>query len=114
MRIGQLRHIVRIEAPDNVSDGAGGEVTDWAVLATVAAEVLPMGGGKTEEGDVVTIGQQRYKVRLRYRDDVTVDCRMVWQRPDALPDLPVRIDSAVDMDGRRRALLVMTTAGVPT
>lgn len=114
MRIGNLRQRLRIERPANVSDGAGGEVTVWQVLATVYAEVLPTGGGKFEEGDVVTVGQQRYKVRMRYRDDVTVDCRAVWLRTDDLPDLPLRFDSVADYDGRRRVLQAMMTAGVPT
>lgn len=114
MQIGRLRHRLRIDRPANVSDGAGGEVTVWQTLATVHAEILPTGGGKFEEGDIVTVGQQRYKVRLRYRDDVTVDCRCVWLRPDALPDVPLRIDSIADMDGRSRVLQAFMTAGVPT
>lgn len=114
MRIGQLRNRLRIERPANTSDGAGGEVTVWQTVATVFAEILPTGGGKFEEGDIVTVGQQRYKVKLRYRDDVTVDCRAVWVRPDDLPDLPLRIDSVADMDGRRRGLMAFMTAGVPT
>lgn len=112
MRIGKLRHRLRIERPSNVSDGAGGEVTIWSRLATVWAEILATGGGKDLEGTVVAIGQQRYRIHVRYRSDITTDCRLVWERDSGDTDL--RLDSLADIDGRRRILLIMATDGVPT
>jgi SPP1 family predicted phage head-tail adaptor len=112
MRIGKMRHLVRIEAPNNISDGAGGEVTAWASLATVWAELLPQGGTKIDEADLISIGQQRYKLHMRYRRDVTPDCRLMWI--DNTQQTPLRIDSVADIDGRRTHLVIQATAGVPT
>lgn len=112
MRIGKLRHRVRIEQPANISDGAGGEITVWTPLASVWAEVLPMGGAKIDEGNVISVGQQRYKLHMRYRSDVTPACRLVWL--DGARSVDLRIDSVADLDGRRRALLLHVTDGVPT
>jgi SPP1 family predicted phage head-tail adaptor len=112
MRIGKLRHRVRIEQPANTSDGAGGEVTAWAAIATVWAEILPLGGAKIDEGNVISVGQQRYKLHTRYRADVTPACRIIWL--DGARAVDLRIDSVADLDGRRRFLLVTATDGVPT
>jgi SPP1 family predicted phage head-tail adaptor len=112
MRIGKMRHLVRIEAPNNISDGAGGEVTAWASLATVWAELLPQGGTKIDEADLISIGQQRYKLHMRYRRDVTPDCRLMWIDGDR--QTPLRIDAVADIDGRRTHLVLQVTAGVPT
>jgi head-tail adaptor len=109
---GRLGDQVRIEAPDMVDDGAGGEATRWRLVATVPASILPTGGGKDLEGTVISIGQQRYKIWMRYRRDVTIDCRLVWERSDG-PAVPMRLDSIADEDGRRRYLLAFVTAGVP-
>jgi head-tail adaptor len=99
MRIGKMRHLVRIEAPNNISDGAGGEVTAWAST-------------KIDEADLISIGQQRYKLHMRYRRDVTPDCRLMWI--DSTQQTPLRIDSVADIDGRRTHLVIQATAGVPT
>jgi SPP1 family predicted phage head-tail adaptor len=112
MRIGKLRHQVRFEQPANTSDGAGGEVTAWSAIATVWAEILPLGGAKIEEGNSITVGQQRYKLHTRYRTDVTPACRVIWL--DGARVIDLRIDSVADMDGRRRFLLLNATDGVPT
>lgn len=112
MNIGKLRLKVRIDSPNNVSDGVGGEVTIWTPLATVWAEMLPLAGNKIEEAGLITIGQQAYKMHIRYRSDVTTACRMVWLDGDRTTDL--RIDAIADPDGRRRYLRVNVTAGVPT
>lgn len=115
MRIGKLRQMVRVDQEVHVSDGAGGEVTQWQVQVTLPAEVIPTGGGKDLEGGVISMGQQRFKVTLRYRDDLAgaYTKRLVWLR-SGLPDLPLRIDSIEDADGRRRHLVAFVTAGVPT
>ncbi len=116
MQIGKLRHRVRVESEIHSSDGAGGEVSIWSADTTsLPAEVLPTGGGKDLEGGTVSIGQQRFKVTLRYRDDLVAAYtkRLVWERA-GMPDLPLRIDSIEDADGRRRHMIAFVSAGVPT
>jgi head-tail adaptor len=113
MRIGRLRDRVRIDRPAHTSDGAGGQITTWATVATVFGELMPTGGGKDLEGGLISIGQQRFKLRMRYRADVPVDCRLVWLRSDG-DAVDLRIDSIADPDGRRHELVAFVTAGVPT
>jgi head-tail adaptor len=74
--------------------------------------LLPQGGTKIDEADLISIGQQRYKLHMRYRRDVTPDCRLMWI--DSTQQTPLRIDSVADIDGRRTHLVIQATAGVPT
>lgn len=78
--LNRLEQRVRIEQPVITSDGAGGQEVTWAELATVYAEVVPVGSIAAER-NVADQLQARagYRVTIRVRTDVTAAMRIVWK-----------------------------------
>jgi SPP1 family predicted phage head-tail adaptor len=76
---GGLRHRVRIEArPDApLRDASGAEVESWAAVATVWAAVEPVGGREMLRNGQVQ-AENRYRVTIRHRGDVTPRHRLIW------------------------------------
>jgi SPP1 family predicted phage head-tail adaptor len=78
MRIGRLRDRVTLKAPVRTTDDAGGEVVSYpADTAVVWAEVLDHSGREylaSREAHAETTA----KIRIRYRADVDVDWRVVF------------------------------------
>jgi SPP1 family predicted phage head-tail adaptor len=75
---GKLDRRVRIERPvaDDTLDGAGAGT--WSLVAEVWAEVqdsLPSRGERLANG--INISARPARVRIRFRDDVTPDMRIV-------------------------------------
>jgi head-tail adaptor len=80
MRIpaGRLNRTIRIERPvrDDSFDGAGSG--QWLPVVTVRAEVvdaLPSRGERLADG--INVATRPARVRMRYRDDITPDMRIV-------------------------------------
>lgn len=68
MRVGPLRHRVRIER--KVEDGGGpyGEpVTTWEPVITVWAQISPQSARETDAAGQ-TLGQTTYEITMRYRE----------------------------------------------
>jgi SPP1 family predicted phage head-tail adaptor len=72
--IGNLRHRLTLEAPDESPDGAGGVVRSWSALGEVWASVEPIGAN-----DAVVAGKRlgalTHRVTLRHRGDLTLNHR---------------------------------------
>lgn len=78
---GSLRHEVRFERPipDDAIDGAGSG--EWLPVATVRAQlrdVLPSRGEKLVDG--LNIATRPTRVRIRYREGLSADMRIVIGR----------------------------------
>lgn len=76
----QLKERVRIERPQGVEDGYGGNTVVWEEVATVFAEVKPVFSAVHER----FMGDQRvanagYRVLMRARADVTAAMRLIWK-----------------------------------
>lgn len=94
---GALNTRVVLEAPQATPDGAGGEAIAWITVALLWAELTPMGGGENfvfERADPSI----RWRVRIRFRDDVRPDMRF------AIGQRVLEIRAAFDPDGRRAFL----------
>lgn len=72
--IGQLRHRLVIEAPDETPDGAGGVVRTWSTLATVWGEIEPLSADDVLLADK-RVGLVTHKVHVRYRTDLDLGHR---------------------------------------
>lgn len=72
------RETVRIERNAPTRSARGAEVDVWTEVATVRAAVLPLTGREFYAAQQVN-AEITYKVRLRYRADVTSGCRLVWR-----------------------------------
>lgn len=99
---GQLRHRVSIARPVRQSIGKGGFTTTLEPIATdVAAEVLGLTGTEAVKEKVLR-GIRVYKITIRWRPGIlTSDQIQHAGDPD-----PLNIRSAVDLDGRRRWLVI--------
>lgn len=81
MRGGLLRHRISIQEPQETQDEHGALVVTWSEIATNWASVEPSTGGERWVQSLdQTVVQRPYRVRMRYRDDVTITekCRIVW------------------------------------
>jgi len=81
MGIGQYRHVVRFETPGPpVPDGEGGTVESWTDLPPAwNVDIRPATVRDLERRAAGTIvASATHIVRGRYRDDVTIDDRIVF------------------------------------
>lgn len=78
MNIGQLRERVTIERNIRPSDGRGGRTQGFTPTKTVWAAVRAV--SVRERANLQQVqGANLYVVTIRYRTDVTGDCRLVWR-----------------------------------
>jgi len=74
---GRLDRLIVIEQSTPAQDAAGQPIKSWAALATVWAEVIPVGGREVFEAR--QFGAETVaKFRIRYRGDVTRKMRVVY------------------------------------
>ncbi len=95
--ISGLRQRVRLEAPSDTADGAGGFSRVFTLVGTLWARVVP------QQGDTQFVEERReqtitHLVTIRWRSDVTSDMRFVIGA-DILS-----IVAAYDANGARRFL----------
>jgi SPP1 family predicted phage head-tail adaptor len=104
---GRLREQVQIQRQVAVPDGAGGQTRSWVDLAAVRAQVLPR-RGTAEPGSEALQGVQEYEMVIRYRRDIEIDDRIIWNGKTH------RVLAAVDVTGARMFTTIYTEAGVVT
>lgn len=73
-RIGALRHRLTLESPTRVSDGGGGALRTWAVVADIWAAIDPHRGTETVVAEAIA-GRVASMIHIRYRSGVTPDMR---------------------------------------
>jgi SPP1 family predicted phage head-tail adaptor len=72
--IGNLRHRLMIEAPDDEPDGAGGFVRVWNPLGQAWAAIEPLSAAAAVVADQ-RVGALTHRVLLRLRRDLTLNHR---------------------------------------
>lgn len=97
MRPSVLRRRLTLEEMQRVSDDGGGFVESWAAVATIFANVRPVGGRESVEHDRLA-GRITHEVVLRYRAGVVPAMRF---RSEARI---YEILAATDVEERRRWL----------
>lgn len=106
-RIGNLRERVTLEKRIETQDpGTGEPIIDWTPLATVFARVEPLKGEERFVAHQV-VASHHYRVFIRYRDDMTVLDRVVWN------GLELGIQATSNPDERRRFLQIDCEAANP-
>jgi head-tail adaptor len=111
LRAGDLRHRITVRRAAKVKTTTGGYRTDWGDYANAAAEVTALDGREVVM-DQVLQGVSTYRVRMRWRGDLTTEDQLRsedgcfgYDAKGGQRDLNIR--SAVDPDGRRRELLII-------
>jgi len=69
---------VSLQEPTEALDAHGQPVKTWATAATVWAGVEPL-RGREKDGDAQDINELDTRVVLRYRSDITVDWRVLFE-----------------------------------
>ena len=69
--IGNLRHRLIHEAPDETPDGIGGVTRIWSALATLWGQIEPLSADDVMLADK-RIGLVTHRITLRHRADVTI------------------------------------------
>lgn len=78
MRLGNLRHLLRLERPaQGAPDAHGQPPTGWEAVAQVYAEVLPLEGRELEFARQLE-ARTTHQVTTRYRKDVDATMRLVF------------------------------------
>ena len=103
MRIGRLRHRLRIQSATETRTGSGGVTYTWATDAVVWAAVRPLLGREYMEARRVDAAVT-HEVRIRYRSGLTPSHRFVFDN-DTSREL--NIVSVLNVDERDRELVVM-------
>jgi SPP1 family predicted phage head-tail adaptor len=92
-----LRHRLTLEELNRVADDGGGFTESWVAVATVSADLRPIGGSERVEADRLT-GSVTHDVVLRYRAGVVPAMRF---REDTRI---FQIIAVIDVEERRRWL----------
>ena len=75
MRIGDLKHMITLQAPTLTPDGMGGHKTTWADIATVWAAIWPVSANEQVKNMQVA-GEITHRVRIRYRANIRPSWRV--------------------------------------
>jgi head-tail adaptor len=74
---GTLRHQVLLQSASYTQNAAGEQVSSWATVATLRADVEQIGGSETViAGETSSLGT--YVVKHRYYAGLTSDFRYLW------------------------------------
>jgi SPP1 family predicted phage head-tail adaptor len=105
--IGALRHRVTIEQKTAAPDGGGGFAESWNALATVWAAIETLEGAEILRAEQI-MGETRFRLRIRYRGDVTAAMRVQFG------SRVLGIEAVADADGRGRYLVLSCVEDRPS
>jgi SPP1 family predicted phage head-tail adaptor len=102
-----LRHPVLIQRLIKTPDGSGGWTKDWSSVGGTWAYIRATGGSEAFTNDRLN-GVVRYKATIRYRDNLTVADRILFE------EKPYQITAVIDMEFRKKWLELDLVSGVAT
>lgn len=76
--IGKLRQRLTLQKRSETPDAGGGAVLSWTNVADVWAEVIALEGSERVQ-DMRLADRQSYRVRLRYRTDISAKERFLFK-----------------------------------
>ena len=101
VRAGILRHRITIQEHGTSEDDAGQPVDEWSDVDTVWGQVRDLRGREFMEGQQAPGGEITTEVRIRYRNDVTRQHRLVHENRE------LEIEAVIEPNGRRDVLQLM-------
>lgn len=107
--MGDLRHRVRFDRQDRVSDDMGGFVSTWEPLVTVSAQVLPARGGEDVRAARVS-GMSGYDIVIR-SDSTTRTLTTGDRAVDTRSGKTLNVRWVGDLEGRDRFLVCVCESG---
>lgn len=79
MNSGALRHRVSIQTPSTERDDLGQPLDEWTEFVNVWADISDRRGREFLEGRQTTTNEVTTNVRIRYREDIVPEMRVVEQ-----------------------------------
>lgn len=95
---GKLRRQVTIQAEKRTADGYGGYTKTWQDVCTVWASIEPLSGSELFAA-MQSESEIRYKIRIRYRNDIQPFMRVVTRDGKAF-----EIVAVIDVEYAHRVL----------
>jgi SPP1 family predicted phage head-tail adaptor len=110
LKAGDLDRRITIQLAVKTPDASGEPIEVWSDLATVWAEVVPLGGREFFEARQVN-AEQTTRFRIRYRADITREMRVIYPIPDG-DTYGIEAAEEDRRFARREALLITALARV--
>lgn len=104
---GLLRHRVTVEKKTFVSDGAGGQVDDWAPVVILQAWIRPISGMERLVAEHLQ-AELTHEIVTRYVEGIHAGMRIVFGTR------VFAIDSVMDVEERRQWLRFRVREGAPS
>lgn len=98
VKAGKFNRLITIQSKTRVEDGYGGAVDSWTDVCKVWASVEPLTGAELFAA-MQSNSEIRYKVRIRYRNDIRPFMRVITNDGKVL-----EIVSVVDVEYAHRML----------
>lgn len=97
VRAGRFRHFVEVQEETTTEDGFGEPIVTWVKRADVWGIFEPLRGTERWAARQAQ-SEVEYRFRTRWRDDIEVTDRLVWD------GRTFTIDAMMEPDGRQREL----------
>lgn len=101
---GTMRQRIRLEQPSLAPDGLGGWHRSWVEVASVWAHIRAGSGDERMEAGQLA-APATYRIRLRWREDITSDMRIVFGARI------FAIRGVLDADARKRFIELIAEEG---
>lgn len=76
MNIGKMRYRVTLQFPSDGVDDYGNAIDEWADLATIWADIVPISGREYFSAQQA-VSETQFKIYIRYLDGVSPKMRVV-------------------------------------
>ncbi|MDA0780673.1 MAG: phage head closure protein [Rickettsiales bacterium] len=103
--IANMRERVKFQTESDVADGGGGFTATWINHVTVWGKVSPVKIDEEAQADQLQ-AEVLYKIKIRYRSDLSEKMRIVWQGKN------LNIRSITNPDERKRYNEIIAEQGV--
>lgn len=100
MKIGDLRQRITLQKSVKTADGHKGSTEQWQDLASMWASVVPLSGREYFSAHQIK-AEVTHRVKVRYREDVTVQMRFKHR------DRNLYIESIIDIKEEREMLEIL-------
>ncbi len=75
--LGSMRHFVELQSAGTSRDTYGEQIQSWTKYGDAWAAIRYVAGEEKDHAQQVS-GQDVHKIKIRYRDDVSVKHRVLW------------------------------------
>lgn len=94
MNLSKLDKRIAVQKPVKTADGRGGYTTTWTDFHICWAAIWPVSAKQMLANETV-ISVTSHRIRIRYREDITSDCRVTYRnRIFTIYGHPINVEEA--------------------